>query len=79
MRHLLFFSLELDITNDMANCNVNLLIVELSIRTFILEHENTYFQLIHFIKIKSIYFQITYLLIFMHTILNYIKCYFFLK
>ena len=34
MRHLLFFSLELDITKDMANCNVNPLIVELSIRTF---------------------------------------------
>ena len=26
MRHLLFFSLELDITKDMANCNVNPLI-----------------------------------------------------
>ena len=65
---------------DMANCNVNPLIVELSIRTFILEHENTYFQFIHFIIkkkiIKSIYFKITYLLIFIHTILNYIKCYF---
>ena len=76
MRHLLFFSLELDITKDMANCNVNPLIVELSIRTFILEHENTYFQFIHFIIIKSIYFKIMYLLIFIHTILNCIKCYF---
>ena len=76
MRHLLFFSLELDITKDMAYCNVYPLIVELSIRTFILKHENTYFQFIHFIIIKSIYFKITYLLIFIHTILNYIKCYF---
>ena len=76
MRHLLFFSLELDIIKDMANCNVNPLIVELSIRTFILEHENTYFQSIHFIIIKSIYFKIMYLLIFIYTILNYItgKC-----
>ena len=70
MRHLLFFSLELDITKDMANCNANPLIVELSIRTFILEHENTYFQFIHFIIIKSIYFKIMYLLIFIYTILH---------
>ena len=75
-RHLLFFSLELDITKDMANCNANpLIIVELSIKTFILDHENTYFQFIHFIIIKSIS-KITYLLIFIHIILNYIKCYF---
>ena len=58
MKHSLFFSLELDITKDMANCNVNPLIVELSIRTFILEHENTYFQFIHSIIIKSIYFNV---------------------
>ena len=40
MRHLLFFSLELDIIKDMANCDVYPFIGKLSISTVIIEDQN---------------------------------------
>ena len=55
MRHLLFFSLELDITKDMANCNVNPLIVELSIRTLFYIRARKYLFLVYPFYYNKIY------------------------